>query len=173
MFSLISACVLAMLPCVNGEKDPSLNLRADLASVSFESTLPQYVLDYDTVMLTWCDESQTFALAINGTPVSVDTYVDGNGWPSFAGMYSNGEPQVYGAVIPGAISTEYAVEITRPGVLPMLLAVVQVNDVPIVIEGKTCDCSDRIDLSCTTLKCRNESSCGSTHTCKFTQIVVD
>lgn len=167
------ATLAAALSVLTGPADPSLSVRTDLACVTTQTLLHEDVLDYQGVVLTWDEESLEFSLTISGTPVAIDTYEDANGWPSFAGMYQDGEPLVYGCVIPGGSGSEYSVEITRPGSLPMLLGVLHSGGDPIVVDAKKCDCSDNIDLSCTTVKCRNQSACATSYICRFTEVAVE
>lgn len=155
--------------------DPSLAIApthiVSETSVS-SSSMPSVVLSYSGLSLTWDDQSETFALTVDSQAVSdLTTFTDSRGWESFAGDFDQGVPGTFGSVIfssqPGG---SYSVEVTLPGEYPALYEVSPggPGDPGDPVAMQVCDCSDRIDLTCTTIKCRNSSTCDAgDETCQW------
>ena len=167
MLSIISVALMSMSAGVAPESDPSLRVDVRFPTAHATSMLPDNVMDHDGVVLNWDPTSEEFALEIDSSEISdLVTFENGEGWPSFEGLFLGGVPTVFGSVIP-IDEDNYTVELTRPSTKPNQWDIEHNGTTPSVVATRECDCTDKITLTCTTNKCEAQDSCAITYKCKW------
>lgn len=181
MSALVVAAAITALPLV--DHDPSLSAQAvcgmptgaALAGIHARDSANGLLLSYDGIVLTWDENTETYSLSLGGNAVTdLVTYVDGDGWFAFAGLWSETEeyPEVFGRVDYPSEAT-WMVEITRPGHKPEQYDVEADGNNAIVMKARICDCKDGIGLTCKSTDCDNAVSCSAdTSTCVWKNAAV-